>query len=713
MPNDEWDNPAPNSVPAMGGALSTVSPTRQWLQSQIEANKPTDNWNWNPLQELSQNVQGAIDTGTNIVKGWGQLVTDPSGWWDTLKENTSKMTPEELAMAFNPGHLGSVGFAGMVKNKGGNWAPSLAGSEFIEKHPTSGYPNMNWMGQLGQHIEGMKSWADGSNNDLISASTDQQLTNWHKWVHGPYMKYLTNQLGTGVENDPLVKIADDKQDPIYVGTKPDLKEDKEMWQRARDLRAQADMPIDLAPTANTELGAMVEEASDSMLRMFRAKDAAPDTTKLFPHMSKLTPDTFVYDLEGDADPSYKTLGLDKIAKQAYRKIRLGLIPENKINNYTVETAAREIHDYENSGAVRDNRDPKLYADWQKKRMDEQPSHMNFMDGSKMVHYNEDNFDPETTKKDFSSITKDLNNCIGSCNHNMGDYPKSFVPIVEPHTGNMPNGVLDNTNGHGWAYLSDMKRGENQIFALKDVNGKNKVAIEADDAPISPDILFKKYIETLPEDQKKNLLGAYAHSFDSKDFIVDLYNNNSDFNKFIRQENDKGGRYDIRQLSGYGNWPIEPQDTPNIKHWLNTTPIRHIDTTALKNSGLYDTSSSSSMDRFMINNPKSETRFLNALEDAQREKIMEWNHDLTGDIRDAGGNWDMDEQGFPYEHILNHSIADFKAEAQKAGLTEAQARNLYKKYNKLFNQPLNHYAKDHLPRFVEDKDIEEFINKFGY
>jgi len=75
---------------------------------------------WNPAQEWNQSVQNALLGAGDIVKNIGHAVTNPI---DQLR-NLRAPTPEELAMAFNPGHIPNMGLAGSIEQKALSVQPS-------------------------------------------------------------------------------------------------------------------------------------------------------------------------------------------------------------------------------------------------------------------------------------------------------------------------------------------------------------------------------------------------------------------------------------------------------------------------------------------------------------------------------------------------------------------------------------------------------------
>lgn len=722
MQNDEWDDSSASTVPAMSyepsipqmkaqlNVANSANP-RAFLQSQISALQQPQNQNSSYVDNLINSVKSQFNTLAQIPTNIKNFVQDPVGY----TKNLPVPTPEQIALSFSGSGLGGaeMGMAGMMKPKGGNFMKDLADMTYSPEYIVSGTKNLGAHGELGQHIEALKDWGSG---DRSPGRLDNKgMDTWHNWVQGPYMNYITKQLGTGVKTDPLVKLAEEEN--IHIGKKPD-EEITDLLENDADINR---ITNNGSVTTTTPTGRNVENASDTMLDAIPAhivdsylKRKGADEFTDYPYLSKLDPDTPIYDLVQN-NTAFETLGLDQIAQRVFDGIHDGTITKENYTKHPVETVARMLHKEENSGFAKLNRDPVAYAKWRQDEHYKLPANISYADGSKMIKFDKEFFDkdPEYATRQMSVDTKDLNHCMGSCSHGVGDYPNRFVPMVEPHTGMMPNKIKNNQLGHGRRYADDLRNGEAEYFSLRGPNGEAKATIETGKAPDSADVLFKRYTETLPEDQKKNLLQAYMHAPDSRDFIVDLHNNNSAFSNFMQQAPLKGGRYDIRQLAGKENKQINDEDIPAMKQWLNTTPIRNVDTLALRLSRLYDSNSTSSIDRFMIDHPHLENRFTDAVEEAKREKIMEWSHDLAGDIEDLGGNWDMDEQGFPYENILNQEPQLFNAEAQTAGLTVQQARNLYKKYNKLFNQPFNNFVKDHVPRFFDNKDIEKFIDSFGY
>jgi len=216
-----------------GGSTNKYPTAHEILQQKINELKEQSKQPWDPVQEWNQNVQGAIKSTADTVKGWKQLVTDPRAYWETLKENVSKTTPEQVAAAFNPSH---IGFVGAMR-------PNV--SNFVQPKPTPAFvPGINQpVGTIEKALENnlppyskedLPMLERGKNNAKqqlqeqwnsaeIDPEREQELMHHIRdmeehinnipkyealsnWVKKNLYNYVKNEMGT--PDDPVRKLAD-------------------------------------------------------------------------------------------------------------------------------------------------------------------------------------------------------------------------------------------------------------------------------------------------------------------------------------------------------------------------------------------------------------------------------------------------------------------------------------------------------------------------
>ena len=131
-----------------GGAEDDTKLTpSQWLQAQ--ANKPIEPFT--PIEDLTTNLKAIANLPSRMYEGAKQLVTDPRAYFENMKAPTA----EEMAMAFNPAHIGMMGATKGIPTKfdrapaltkaeindmAERMAPQVMG-EFVRAKPTASQPN--------------------------------------------------------------------------------------------------------------------------------------------------------------------------------------------------------------------------------------------------------------------------------------------------------------------------------------------------------------------------------------------------------------------------------------------------------------------------------------------------------------------------------------------------------------------------------------------
>jgi PcfJ-like protein len=131
-----------------GGAEADTKLTpSQWLEAQ--GNKPIEPFT--PIEDLTANLKGLATLPSRMYEGAKLLVNDPKAYFADMKAPTA----EELAMAFNPSHIGMLGATKGIPVKfdrapaltkaeinamAERMAPQVMG-EFVRAKPTASQPN--------------------------------------------------------------------------------------------------------------------------------------------------------------------------------------------------------------------------------------------------------------------------------------------------------------------------------------------------------------------------------------------------------------------------------------------------------------------------------------------------------------------------------------------------------------------------------------------
>jgi hypothetical protein len=316
------------------------------------------------------------------------------------------------------------------------------------------------------------------------------LPAYNSWVMGPYQKYITNQMGTGLATDPLLQAVNEGGIPLkeIFGLRRDpsdyLMEKGANRRRdfAKELTDYGNKPevIENTPigqtTATTPEGLQYENVLDAQLYPkgpYAFKDDGGGTDR-FPVVGKLDRDTLITDFLSQPD---EETGFSNMRKQVFKDLLAGNIDTAKLSNVTPATITRQMIKDKIAEFKEAQLSKKGAAEWIPKRAASMPTAMAFDDGSKMTIITPEmaNADEAMTARDLGQITIDLNQCVGAGCHATQDYP-GHGPYLVPHTGKPPRGKVEYDK---YNYLKRLKKGDIEIASLKDPEGVSQATIKLD------------------------------------------------------------------------------------------------------------------------------------------------------------------------------------------------------------------------------------------
>ena len=334
---------------------------------------------------------------------------------------------------------------------------------------------------------------------LYTASQiEQTLPLYNSWVMGPYQKYITNQMGTGLATDPLLQAVNESDMPPYEIFGQQMPRDweaesieKRGFQRRGDFPDQMfgykDTPEKRAALENSPIGKITattlggmdyENALDASLypksrASFRDKGGDFNFTD-FPFAGKLDRNSLVSDFL--TEPEERT-GFKEIRKQVFKDLLSGNLDPAKLSNVTPATVTRQMIKDKAAEFKEAQLSKKGAEEWIPKRAAAMPTAMAFDDGSKMTIITPDmaNADEAMTARDLGQITIDLNQCIGAGCHGTQDY-QGHGPYLVPHTGKPPRGKVEYDK---YNYLKRLKNGAIEVASLKDPEGVSQATIKLD------------------------------------------------------------------------------------------------------------------------------------------------------------------------------------------------------------------------------------------
>jgi hypothetical protein len=553
------------------------------------------------------------------------------------------------------------------------------------------------------------------------SSVEQILPHFNEWVsQGPHKKYITSQFGAGIPRDPVLGAIDKYNLPLTTERKSDFVEGSGQEARRRAAQIVEDAKnvygIRLEPkpfenvgkqTATSPEGMYFENASDAMTWPRHAVPMFPD----HPFEKKLKMGEPIYDL-ASVDTYDKKTGLPEIRKELLRSLATGEIPIENLKNVGVERIAEKILQGKQAEQKAIQKSKEAYTGWRQQRHQQLPADETFTDGTKMVIFDKAVADanPEMLARDLSVDTKDLNHCLVSCGHNVGEYQHAHVPMVEPHTGLPPKGA-DQSRVTG--YLDRVKNGRIEIASLRDSSGQARATME-----FSPTQRRK-----MSDSHKEFIIGTTLEDIDPKAMNV-FYNDiatmghtramekamleHPNLAKKIK-EAEGANNISIDQIKGYEDGPISPEYVPYVKTWMNKNAdrIKHVSITDIKNlPGIRDTKTG-----------------INEISDAfpqfDEYQIKQLFSEIYNQQKDQVGN-ELRQIIESYGHVIPPNVNPVDSLLSKnVGVVDALMRALpnvpkkiFAQYHDLVHQNPEEFLASKMPRFIDASDLRNLSKQYG-
>jgi len=411
------------------------------------------------------------------------------------------------------------------------------------------------------------------------------LPAYNSWIMGPYQKYITNQMGTGLATDPLLQAVNEGGMPLKEIF--DLRRDPSDYLMEKGANRRRDFVKELTDygnkpqvientpigqtTATTPEGLQYENVLDAQLYPkgpYAFKDDGGGTDR-FPVVGKLDSDTLITDFLSQPDDE---TGFPNMRKQVFKDLLAGNIDPAKLSNVTPATITRQMIKDKIAEFKEAQLSKKGAAEWIPKRAAQMPTAMAFDDGSKITIITPEmaNADEAMAARDLGQITLDLNQCVGAGCHATQDYP-GHGPYLVPHTGKPPRGKVEYDK---YSYLKRLKRGDIEIASLKDPEGVSQATIRLD-------------LETpkkISSSQKEFAVGVWLEDNKTPEDVKEFYNNKMQHGidmatimavkKFpelqTRLDNYNGSpKKSITEMKGKDNGDIKEEYIPQMVQWLNS------------------------------------------------------------------------------------------------------------------------------------------------
>jgi hypothetical protein len=419
--------------------------------------------------------------------------------------------------------------------------------------------------------------AAGGKPLYTASEIEQALPAYNAWVMGPYQKYITNQMGTGLATDPLLQAVNESGMPVHeiFGLSrpvPDYRERTGQERREDFIKALTNYGLDEDKvkalentpigkiTATTPEGLQYENVLDAQLYpkgrySFTAKEG-------YPVSEKLDRKALITDFLTKPD---EETGFNQIRKQIFQDLLAGNLDPNKLSNVTPATVTRQMIKDKMAEFKAAQLSKQGAAEWIPKRAAAMPTDMAFFDGSKMTIITPEmaKADEAMTARDLGQITIDLNQCVGAGCHATQDYP-GHGPFLVPHTGKPPRGKVDYDK---YGYLRRLKNGDIEIASLKDPNGVSQATLELKLEKLGLRDKEKAIIDWFKNnnmlDQKTEFTDNTIN-FGLEEAVRNAFQLYPELKDLILSSKQKS----IQQIKGANNGDVNEAYVPQMLEWLN-------------------------------------------------------------------------------------------------------------------------------------------------
>jgi len=500
---------------------------------------------WNPAQEWNQNVQNALLGAGNIVKNIGHAVTNPI---DQLR-NLRAPTPEELAMAFNPGHMPNAGVAGVIKHGGGNW---------IDKSMFGVDQNVNYLKRYLRFNEDPATMEHKLRT--IGGAGDAEVQNAHNalkindWIDKKLKPYVRNQMGT--PNDPIRAQAD-KDKILHMPLNERL---ARVEGREKTIREQHGFPRE--GVATSDLGKQWEYLTDNAIYPSNLANLNNPLYYNNPEsILKLDPSTIINRIKDNV--SFGKLGFDHMIDVLGEKMNTGEITHKDLDKMSVVDAVKRAHEY----------NEKVAAEMAKAERES-------LQYANIAHKTDDGVVVKLDKP--GQFAKEADN-VG---HSVRGYePQENHPDWIKASGNKGQ------SGYGHGGWKAIKSGKAEVYSVRDFDNKPHATIEVLNKPATQSgFLINHNIDSISNylsygenmtNVEQNRLGLNEHAHELLDKIEGfknqleyVVNNPKEFQpelvEFSKNYYDNRlGKPNITQIKGPVNKDVSYKPAQTLKDFLNS------------------------------------------------------------------------------------------------------------------------------------------------
>jgi len=452
----------------------------------------------------------------------------------------------------------------------------------------------------------------GNKKLYTPAQIEEIAPHYNAWIMGPYQKYITNQMGTGLETDPMLKTLDEANVPIsnffnqngreikglFPEVKPLTETQASIIEHGREsaLRKYRDTNQNLLntnigkETALTPSGKRMEADIDRSLYPRTFAYSKFDDPK-YPAGSKLERYSVVNDLN-HYDVEEGT-GLPAVRKRVLHDLLQGKLQPKDLQKALPANILQKLIDEYKSAQKSKEAVEQAKDDWRKSRFESIQSDVPYDDGSKMHIIRPEDVQTDTGKnlalRDLGLSTIDLKQCIGAGCRNTPDYPTpeyNHGPYIEPHTGKVVKGADPYEQTHARRYMDRLERGKAEIARLLDPKGVAQASVDMHYE--APRVLrVSQQADIIANWLEKNNHDAYLefvnnkNNFGSAEAVKNAYQLYPEVREYVEKLQGVPTKY-IAEMKGYDNQEVKPEYVPHMVKFLNQHADQLTDVRDFKN-----------------------------------------------------------------------------------------------------------------------------------
>lgn len=452
----------------------------------------------------------------------------------------------------------------------------------------------------------------GNKKLYTPAQIEEMAPHYNAWVMGPYQKYITNQMGTGRETDPILKTLDEANIPISNFFNENGREIKGLFP---DVKPLTETQLDIVKHDRESALRKYKDANQNLLNTNIGKETAltPGGKRMEADIDRsLYPRTFAYSKFDDPkypigskldkysvvnDLNYHEVeegtGLPAVRKRVLDDLLQGKLQPKDLQKALPANVLQKLIDEYKSAQKSKEAVEQAKDDWRKSRFESIQSDVPYDDGSKMHIIRPEDVQTDTGKnlalRDLGLSTIDLKQCIGAGCRNTPDYPTpeyNHGPYIEPHTGKVVKGADPYEQTHAKRYMDRLEKGKAEIARLLDPKGIAQASVDMHYE--APRVLrVSQQADIIANWLEKNNHNAFLEFVNNKnnfglaEAVKNAYQLYPEVHEYVEKLQGVPTKY-IAEMKGYDNQEVKPEYVPHMVKFLNQHADKLTDVRDFKN-----------------------------------------------------------------------------------------------------------------------------------